>query len=123
MKPLPFQVTILAACGAAFLLAAPAWTGGGQSHAPRHGPKPGTNQNAQLTLNSPSFGPDLDKQAMAVENQQEIRLEVQRLYALATELKDEVDRTNSNMVLSLSVVKRAQDIEKLARQIKDRAKR
>ncbi len=42
---------------------------------------------------------------------------------MATELKDEVDRTNSNAVLSLSVVKRAQDIEKLPKQIKDRAKR
>ena len=48
---------------------------------------------------------------------------VQRLYAMATELKDEVDRTNSKAVLSLSVVKRAQDMEKLAKQIRDRAKR
>jgi hypothetical protein len=122
MKALAIQVRTLAALSA-LLLAAPLWTDGGQSHPSRRTPRPGTNQNAQPTLNSPSFGPDLDKQAMAVENQQEIRLQVQRLYALATELKDEVDRTNSNMVLSLSVVKRAQDIEKLARQIKDRAKR
>jgi len=42
---------------------------------------------------------------------------------MATELKDEVDRTNSKAVLSLSVVKRAQDMEKLAKQIRDRAKR
>ena len=48
---------------------------------------------------------------------------VQRLYAMATELKDEVDRTNSKAVRSLSVVKRAQDMEKLAKQIRDRAKR
>jgi len=123
MKSLPFQVATLAACSAALMLAAPVWTGGGQSRSPRHTPRLSPNENAQLSLNSPSLGPDLDKQAMAVENQQEIRLEVQRLYALATELKDEVDRTNANMVLSLSVVKRAQDIEKLARQIKDRAKR
>jgi len=33
---------------------------------------------------------------------------------MAPELKDEVDRTNANAVLSLPVVKRAQDIEKLA---------
>ena len=41
----------------------------------------------------------------------------------ATELKDEVDETGSGDVLSVSVVKRAQDIEKLARQIKVHAKR
>jgi hypothetical protein len=46
----------------------------------------------------------------------EVRLDVQRLYALATELKDEVDSTNSGAVLNVSVVKRA-------RQIKDRVKR
>ena len=63
------------------------------------------------------------KQEVDRQNQQEIRLEVQRLYAMATELKDEMDKTNANAVLSLSVVKRAQDIEKLAKQIKDRAKR
>lgn len=118
-----FQVTIPAACGAVLLLAVPVWTEGWQSRPPRHAPRLSPAQSAQLTLNNPSLGPDVDKQAMALENQQEIRLEVQRLYALATELKDEVDRTNANMVLSLSVVKRAQDIEKLARQIKDRAKR
>jgi len=42
---------------------------------------------------------------------------------MATELKDEVDRTNSKAVRSLSVVKRTQDMEKLAKQIRDRAKR
>ena len=62
--------------------------------------------------------PTLDAQ-----NQLEVRLDVQRLYALATELKDQVDSTNSGAVLNTSVVKRAQDIEKLARQIKDRVKR
>ena len=119
----PFQVTIPAACGAVLLLAVPVGTGGWQSHPPRHAPRLSAAQSAQLTLNNPSLGPDLDKQAIANENQQEIRLEVQRLYALTTELKDEVDRTDSNVVLSLSVVKRAQDIERLAKQIKDRAKR
>jgi len=63
------------------------------------------------------------RQALDAQNQQEIRLSVQRLYALTTELKDEVDSTNSSAVLSMSVVKRAQEIEKLARQIRDRAKR
>ena len=48
---------------------------------------------------------------------------MQRLYALSTELKDEVDRTKSDTVLSMSVLKRTQDIEKLAKQIRERAKR
>ena len=66
---------------------------------------------------------DNGKQSVDQQNQLEIRLQVQRLYAMATELKDEVDNTNSNTVLKLTVLKRAQEIEKLAKQIRDRAKK
>jgi hypothetical protein len=68
------------------------------------------------------MGSDTAKQTLNAQNEQEIRLEVQRLYAMASELKDELDKTNANQVLSVSLVKKAQDIEKLAKQIKDRAK-
>jgi hypothetical protein len=50
-------------------------------------------------------------------------MDVQRLYALSTELKDEVDHANPDATLSLTVLKRTHDIEKLAKQIRDRAKR
>ena len=50
-------------------------------------------------------------------------MDVQRLYALSAELKDEVDRTSPDTVLSFSVLKRTQDIEKLAKQIRDRARK
>jgi hypothetical protein len=39
---------------------------------------------------------------------------------LAKDLKDESDKTPETDVLSLSMVKKAEDIEKLARQIKER---
>jgi hypothetical protein len=90
---------------------------------PRQSPNAPTSQNAPQGLDGRPLSIESGKQELDRQNQQEIRLEVQRLYALATELKDEVDRTNANTVLNLSVVKRAQDIEKLAKQIKDRAKR
>lgn len=57
------------------------------------------------------------------ENQKQIRLEVQQLYALVSELKDEVEKTDPNSVLSVSIVKKAQAVEKLAKNIKNRAKR
>jgi len=74
-------------------------------------------------LNGPPATVDNGKQSVDQQNQLEIRLQVQRLYAMATELKDEVDNTNSNTVLNLAVLKRAQGIEKLAKQIRDRAKK
>ena len=62
--------------------------------------------------------------ALAVaENERELRMDVQRLYAMASELKDEVNGNNSQLVLNVTLVRRVQAIEKLAKQIKDRAKR
>ena len=52
----------------------------------------------------------------------DIHKKVERLYQLATELKAEVDKTDSTKVLSLNLVKKAEEIEKLARDIKIRSK-
>jgi TolA-binding protein len=51
--------------------------------------------------------------------QEEIRQDTQKLFQLATELKDAVDKTNENM-LSLSVVKKAEEVEKLAKKVKEK---
>jgi len=52
-----------------------------------------------------------------------LRLEVQRLYALSSELKDEVNASDSRAFLNTALLRRLQDIEKLAKQIRDRARR
>ena len=90
---------------------------------PRQSPNAPVSQNVPQGLDGPQLTPDTSQASVSVQNQQEIRLSVQRLYAMVTELKNEVDQTNSNIVLNTSVVKRAQDIEKLAKQIKDRARK
>ena len=59
---------------------------------------------------------------MPEENFMDIRNKVERLYQLATELKAEVAETDSAKVLSLHLVKKAEEIEKLAHQIKNRSK-
>ena len=72
-------------------------------------------------MNGPGpTGPDqktIDKQ-----NQAQIRSDVDTLYALISDLKQEVSLTNSANVLSLSVVKKAKEIEKIAKQVKDLAR-
>ena len=55
-------------------------------------------------------------------NEKDIKKKVEQLYQLATELKAEVDKTDSSKVLSLQMVKKAEEIEKLARDIKNRSK-
>ena len=90
---------------------------------PRPSPNAPSDLNALDRLSGPPATVDNGKQSVDQQNQLEIRLQVQRLYAMATQLKDEVDKTNSNTVLNLAVLKRAQEIEKLAKQIRDRAKK
>jgi peptidoglycan hydrolase CwlO-like protein len=56
------------------------------------------------------------------ENEKDIKKKVERLYELATELKAEVDKTDSSKVLSLNLLKKTEEIEKLAKDIRSRSK-
>ena len=66
----------------------------------------------------------LQKRALKLnsqQRQQEIRRDTEKLVQLAAELKASVDKSNEN-VLSLEVVKKAEQIEKLARSVKEKMK-
>jgi len=60
--------------------------------------------------------------AVLEENQKDIKKNVEKLFDLASQLKEQVEKTDSTTTLSLALVKKAEEIEKLARQIKERAK-
>jgi hypothetical protein len=68
-----------------------------------------------------NFPPPSSK-AMLEERQKSIKKDVEKLYELAAQLKTEVEKTDSTAVLSLPMLKKAEEIEKLAKQIKDHAK-
>jgi hypothetical protein len=53
--------------------------------------------------------------------QAELKRDTEKLLKLATELKESVDKTNES-TLSVDVVKRAEEIEKLAHSVKDKMK-
>jgi hypothetical protein len=55
------------------------------------------------------------------KRQQDIKTDTDRLFQLATELKAAVDKTNENM-LSLDVIKKAEQVEKLAKKVKENMK-
>lgn len=55
------------------------------------------------------------------KRQQDIRDETNKLFQLATELKAAVDKTNENL-LSLDVVRKAEEVEKLAKKVKEKMK-
>jgi hypothetical protein len=66
--------------------------------------------------------PRIDPKAILKGNQKQIQDDVKRLYALATELKEQAEKTDATAMLSLPMVRKAEEIEKLARQIKNLAK-
>ncbi|MGC2698460.1 MAG: hypothetical protein WA738_21945 [Candidatus Angelobacter sp.] len=55
------------------------------------------------------------------KRQADIKNDTEKLFALATELKTAVDKTNENM-LSLDVVRKADEVEKLAKKVKEKMK-
>lgn len=55
------------------------------------------------------------------KRQQDIKNDTDKLFQLATELKAAVDKTNENM-LSLDVIKKAEQVEKLAKKVKENMK-
>jgi hypothetical protein len=66
--------------------------------------------------------PRRDPREQLRENQKNLRRDADRLLHLAQELKEEADKTEQTNVLSLSLVHKAEDVEKLARQIKGLAR-
>ena len=84
-------------------------------------PKPLNNADGQPGDESASFPPGSRKAALE-ENEKDIKKKVEKLFQLATELKDEVDKTDSAKVLSVAMLKKAEEIEKLAKDIKSRTK-
>jgi hypothetical protein len=55
------------------------------------------------------------------KRQQDIRDDTEKLFQLATELKAAVDKSNEH-VLSLDVVRKADEVEKLAKKVKEKMK-
>ena len=84
-------------------------------------PQPQADGTDANDNNAPSFPPGTSK-ALLEQRQKDIKKNVEKLFELASQLKTEVEKTDATVVLSLAMVKKAEEIEKLAKQIKDNAK-
>jgi hypothetical protein len=56
-----------------------------------------------------------------LQRQEDIKKDTDKLLSLATELKQDVDKTDEN-TLSVEVIKKAEEIEKLAHTVKEKMK-
>jgi hypothetical protein len=63
-----------------------------------------------------------DPKQILKQNKDQIHDDVEKLYTLASELKDAVEKTDSANVLSLTIVGKSEQVEKLAKQIKNLAR-
>jgi hypothetical protein len=79
------------------------------------------NSNVPSGLNGPGVTTP-DGKAIDKQNQVEMQAQIEKLYALAFELREQMKTIDAANTLSVDVVKRAREIEKLAKDIKDRAK-
>jgi hypothetical protein len=66
--------------------------------------------------------PKPDPKLLLEANQKEIKKNVEKLYDLASELKAEVEKTDSVQVLSIVMLRKTEEIERLAKEIRSRAK-
>lgn len=62
------------------------------------------------------------RRARLLQNEREFREGVERLYQLTSELRDELQKTVTTDVLSVRMVKKTEEIEKLAKLLKSKAK-
>jgi len=84
-------------------------------------PAPVPKRHPSLTDDDPD-APKVDTKTILEANQKDIKKNVERLFQLASELKTEVEKTDSVQVLSLALLKKTEEIEKLAKDIRSRAK-
>jgi hypothetical protein len=88
--------------------------GGGPASAGANGTHDGGSINA--STGGPA-APDPDPKEVLKANDKDMKSNVSRLADLAEELKKEVEATDSSSVLSLGMVHKAEEIEKLAHHI------
>jgi len=77
--------------------------------------EPGSDDELRVKMEK-----DMAKKANQ-ERQAQLKRDTEQLFKLASDLKEEVDKSNENL-LSLEVIKKAEEIERLAHSIKDKMK-
>jgi hypothetical protein len=82
---------------------------------------PGRSQETPAEIEMEQQQKHAAEKARNAKRQQDIKQDTDKLLELATELKQYVDKSNEN-TLSVDVVKKAEEIEKLAHTVKDKMK-
>jgi len=82
--------------------------------------QPGVEPQLKTDPSTQKIQQEMQKQRN-LQRQQQIKQDTDKLLELATELKAYVDKTNEN-IISLEVIRKAEEIERLAKNVKDKMK-
>ena len=110
------SVAVLGSC----LAAGNEWLAAQESHKGMPTPPPPAVPQDHNTAQTRD--PQVAKRALLLANEKEFRAGVERLYQLTGELRDEVRKTPTTDVMSVRMYKKTEEIEKLAKQLKGKAK-
>jgi hypothetical protein len=111
-----------------------AWIGGGlvaereplraqeSKHRPGYPDPPTPGDPQERDKNADPADPKVSQKRILKQNEKDFRMGVEKLCRMAGELREELDKTPTTDVLSVRMYKRMQEIEKLAKQLKDKAK-
>ncbi|MBI2683575.1 MAG: hypothetical protein HYX26_10265 [Acidobacteriales bacterium] len=114
-------IPVLSACLTTGILTQPGTFGEyGVMAAQPAAPQYGAQRNGQRDPIDEKMERERQK-AQNKERQESLKKDTDRLLALATELKEQVDKTDENR-LSLDVLKKTEEIEKLAKQVREKMK-
>ena len=93
---------------------------------PQSAPQPFSSPNAPNPYSAQGIsgpGPKgLDQKAIEKQNQEQLRADVEKLCALASDLRQELSVTNTSAVLSVRFVKNVKQIGRLSKHIQELAK-
>jgi hypothetical protein len=89
---------------------------------PQSTQSPGPPPINQPTPSEPGKPNTKETEEILKKNQLQIEENVEKIYKLAGELKDEVEKTDAANTLSLPMIQKAEQIEKLAKQVKNLAR-
>jgi hypothetical protein len=85
-------------------------------------PESAEKQNPAEAAAAAKGDPQSAKRMALQQNEREFRAGVERLYGLTNELKQEVDKTVTTEIFSVQMYKRTEEIEKVAKLLKSKAK-
>jgi hypothetical protein len=85
-------------------------------------PEAAEKQNPAEAAAAAKGDPQSAKRVALQQNEKEFRAGAERLYRLVSELKQEVDKTVTTEIFSVQMYKRTEEIEKVAKLLKSKAK-